>query len=185
MQRGGFGSEQAAVEALERALDRLRREQGLVEAPRLDEFVEEYLFLHDGEPETIDKLRWLLAKAVREFGSRRLNQLQPAAICRWRMTIPPRHRFEATQALSQVLARAVRFRMIDVNPAKVENKQRRYTEKRPFECWDEVKALAAAIGPRYGPLVIFAAATGVGCRNSIPLQIVHRFVFGLRGREVS
>jgi hypothetical protein len=35
LQRGGFKSEQAAREALERALARLRREQGLVEAPRL------------------------------------------------------------------------------------------------------------------------------------------------------
>src|SRR5436190_6747502 len=39
LQRGGFKTEQAAREALERALGRLRREQGLVEAPRLRELV--------------------------------------------------------------------------------------------------------------------------------------------------
>lgn len=79
------------------------------------------------------------------------------------MTIPPGHRFEATQALRQVLARAVDWGMLDVNPAKlgVENPQRRYTEKRPFESWDELHALAAALGPRHGQLVIFAAATGL------------------------
>jgi predicted DNA-binding WGR domain protein len=33
VQRGGFATEQAAVEALERALERLRRERGLVETP--------------------------------------------------------------------------------------------------------------------------------------------------------
>jgi hypothetical protein len=43
VQHGGFGSERAAVEALERALEQLRREQGLVEAPMLAELVEFYL----------------------------------------------------------------------------------------------------------------------------------------------
>jgi hypothetical protein len=78
------------------------------------------------------------------------------------MTIPTGHRFEATQALRQVLARAVDWGMLDVNPAKlgVENPQRRYTEKRPFESWDELQTLAQTLGPRHGPLAIFAAATG-------------------------
>jgi|SRR3954452_19913018 hypothetical protein len=50
VQRGGFATEQAAVEALERALERLRREHGLVETPTLAEFVEIYLGQHGGEP---------------------------------------------------------------------------------------------------------------------------------------
>jgi hypothetical protein len=62
VQRGGFKSEQAAIEALERALERLRRERGLVEAPPLRELVDVYLAQHDGEPETVEKLRWLLGK---------------------------------------------------------------------------------------------------------------------------
>src|ERR671918_2944833 len=119
-QRGGFESEQAAAEALARALERLRREQGLVEAPRLRELVDVYLAQHDGEPETIEKLRWLLAKAVRSFGHRRINRLRPAEIAAWRMTIPAGHRFEATQALRQVLARAVSWGLIDVTqPSRV------------------------------------------------------------------
>jgi integrase len=53
--------------------------------------------------------------------------------------------------------------MIDVNPAKqgIDNPQRRRTEKRPVESWDELNALASELGPRFGPLVIFAAATGL------------------------
>jgi hypothetical protein len=53
--------------------------------------------------------------------------------------------------------------MIDVNPAKtgVDNPQRRRVEKRPFESWEEVEAVAVAVGARYGPLVLFAAATGM------------------------
>ncbi len=163
VQRGGFASEQAAAEALERVLEQLRREQGLVESPTLAEFVEVYLAQHEGEPETTAKLRWLLQKAVRAFGERRLSELRSPAIAAWRMTIPAGHRFEATQALRQVLARAVSWGLLDVNPAKlgVENPQRRYREKRPFESWDELHALASTLGARYGPMVVFAAATGL------------------------
>jgi integrase len=176
VQRGGFESEQAAVEALERALERLRREQGLVQAPRLSELVDVYLAQHDGEPETVEKLRWLLAKAVRPFGHRRISQLRPAEIAAWRMTIPAGHRFEATQALRQVLARAVSWGLIDVNPAKqgVDNPQRRRTEKRPFDSWNELNALAAELGPRYGPLALFAATTGLRPGEWIALE--HRDV---------
>lgn len=39
VQRGGFPSEQAAAEALERALEQLRREHGLIEAPTLADLV--------------------------------------------------------------------------------------------------------------------------------------------------
>ena len=172
VQRGGFASEHAAAEALDRALERLRREQGLVEAPRFRELVDLYLAQHDGEPETVEKLRWLLAKAVASFGDRRISKLRSAEIAAWRMTIPQGHRFEATQALRQVLARAVSWGLIDLNPAKhgVDNPQRRRTEKRPFESWTELEALAAEVGPRYGPLVLFAAATGLRPGEWIALE---------------
>ena len=125
--QGGFASERDASGPLERALERLRREQGCGSALTLAELVAEYLAQHDGEPETIEKLRWLLTKPVKAFGTRRLPQLRSQEIAAWRMTIPPGHRFEATQALRQVLARAVVWGMIDVNPARygVDNAQRR------------------------------------------------------------
>src|SRR5215204_5652914 len=174
LQRGGFPSEQAAAEALERVLEQLRREHGLVETPTLAEFVDVYLAQHEGERETVEKLRWLLAKAVRAFGERRLGQLRSPAIAAWRMTIPAGHRFEATQALRQVLARAVSWGLLDLNPAKlgVENPQRRYAEKRPFESWHELYALADKLGPRHGPMVLFAGATGL--RPGEWLALEHR-----------
>jgi hypothetical protein len=53
--------------------------------------------------------------------------------------------------------------MIDVSPAKhgVDNPQRRYTEKRPFESWAEIAAVAARLGSHYGPIVMFATPTGL------------------------
>src|SRR6266540_3500626 len=163
LQRGGFSSERDAAEAFERALERLRRQNGVGSTLTLKELVVEYLAQYDAEPETIDKLCWLLAKALRAFGGRRLPELRSQEIAAWRMTISPGHRFEATQALRQVLARAVVWGMIDSNPAKqgVDNPQRRRTEKRPFESWAQLDELATRLGSRYGPPVLFAAATGL------------------------
>src|SRR5215210_2047251 len=72
LQRGGFSPERDAAEALERALEHLRRQKGVGSTLTLKELVEEYLAQYDAEPETIDKLCWLLAKALRAFGGRRL-----------------------------------------------------------------------------------------------------------------
>jgi len=150
VQRGGFTSEVDAGEALERALERLRRANGTANTLTLTELVDEYLLQHNAEPQTIEKLRWLLAKAVRVSGAQRLGQLRSQEIAAWRMTIPPGHRFEATQALRQVLTRAVHWGMIDVNPAThgVDNRQRRRTEKRPFESWAQLRQVASRLSDR-------------------------------------
>jgi integrase len=57
----------------------------------------------------------------------------------------------------------VAWGMVDINPAKVgvDNPVRRRKEQHPFESWVELEALAEAIGPRYGPMILFAAATGL------------------------
>jgi integrase len=163
VQRGGFRSEGDARAALGRALEKLRRESGVGRRLTLAEFVDEYLAQHEVSPVTLEKLRFLLARAVQTFGDYYLDELDPVKISAWRMTVPPGYRFEATQALRQVLARAVLWRLLDVNPAKqgVENPQRRRSEKRPFESWEELEALADRLGPRFGPMVLFAAATGM------------------------
>ncbi len=172
VQRGGFCSERDARESLERALERVRRANGTGTALTLTGLVDEYLAQHDAQPETIEKLRWLLSKAVSEFGDQRLGQLRSHEIAAWRMTIPAGHRFEATQALRQVLSRAVDWQMIDTNPAKhgVDNPQRRRTEKRPFESWAQLATVASRLGDRERALVIFAAATGLRPGEWIALE---------------
>jgi hypothetical protein len=67
-----------------------------------------YLAQHGAQPETIAKLRWLLSKATAAFGkSPIIFELAPAEIAAWRMTIPYGHRFEATQALRQLVPASV------------------------------------------------------------------------------
>jgi integrase len=163
VQRGGFASERDAAEALERELERLRRERRVSRSLTVAELVEAYLAQHDVELVTIEKLRWLLGKAVAAFGERPIRELRSEEVAAWRIALSAGYRFDATQALRQVLARAVVWGMIDVNPAKlgVDNPTPRRREQRPFESWAELHAVAAHLAPRYRPMVIFAAATGL------------------------
>ena len=162
-QAGGFASHGEALEALQVALERLHRRNGRMAQIMLSELAEEYLAQHEAAPRTIAKLRWLLAKATCVFGDRRLVDLRSEEIAAWRATLPEGHRFEATQALRQVLNRAVAWKILDSNPAKigVDNPRRQHPEKRPFESWAEIDALAEQLGPVYGPMIVFAAATGL------------------------
>jgi integrase len=125
--------------------------------------VEAYLAQHDVEPVTIETLRWLFGKAVAVFGDRPVGELRSQEIAAWRIALSPGYRFDATQALRQVLSRAVLWGMLDVNPAKlgVDNPSPRRREQRPFESWAELDAVAANLSSRYRPMAIFAAATGL------------------------
>jgi integrase len=162
-QVGGFATQGEALQALQVALERLHRRNGRVAQITLSELVVEYLAQHEAAPRTIAKLRWLLAKATGAFGDRRVVELRSDEIAAWRATLPEGHRFEATQALRQVLNRAVAWKILDSNPAKtgVDNPRRQHPEKRPFESWAEIEVLAEHLGPVYGPMIVFAAATGL------------------------
>jgi hypothetical protein len=169
-QLGGFASRAEAEEALRKALARLRP-GGCAATVTLADLVDEYLGMHQAEPVTIAKLRWLLSKATASLGAVRLADLSPKDIYGWRQTIPEGHRCEATQALRQVLNRAVEWEWLADNPAKrVPNPPRRAKEKRPFESWEEIEAVAAQLGPVYAPMVVFAAAHGCDPRSSSGLS---------------
>jgi integrase len=138
--------------------------------------------VHQAEPVTIAKLRWLLGKAKAALGEVRLAALSSEQVCEWRLTVPEGHRYEATQALRQVLNRAVAWQLIDYNPAKrgVPNPLRRYKEKRQFESWEQIETVAERLGPVYGPMVVFAAATGL--RPSELFGLEQRDLRSLRAR---
>jgi integrase len=167
-QVGGFATRAAAERALRRELERLRPGRQMTVA----ELVERYLRVHQAAPATMEKLCWLLAKATAEFGEVRLGDLRADEICSWRGTLPEGHRFEATQALRQVLNAGVAWQLLDVNPAKrgVSNPLRRFPEKRPFESWDEIRAVAAQLGHVTGPLLVFGAATGLRPAELVALE---------------
>jgi integrase len=164
--------ERDAAEALERELERLRRERRVSSSLTLPQLVEVYLAQHDVEQVTIEKLRWLLGKAVAVFGDRPVAELCSEEIASRRMQLSPGYRFDATAALRQVCARAVVWGMIDVNPAKlgVDNPSPRRREQRPFESCAELDLVAAHLSPRYRPMVIFAAATGLRPAEWVALE---------------
>ena len=170
-QVGGFATRAEAEKALRKVLDRLGPGGGRGTIT-LAEFVDEYLEMHQAAPVTIAKLRWLLGKATAELGEKRLADLTPRDVYAWRFSVPEGHRFEATQALRQVLNRAVAWRLLDFNPAKlgVPNPARRAKEKRPFETWRQIEAVAAQLGPVYGPMTIVAAADRTAAVGAVRLE---------------
>ena len=93
----------------------------------------------------------------------RLAELSPEQVSAWRLTVPEGHRFEATQALRQVLNRAVAVEADRgaTRPSVVPNPGRRCREQRPFDSWAQIRSLAERLGPTFGPMVVFAAATGL------------------------
>jgi integrase len=161
-QMGGLATRPEAIKALDKALARLGP-GGRAATMTLGELVEEYLEMHQAEPVTLAKLRWLLGKATATLGEVRLAELSPKDVYAWRLTIREGHRFEATQALRQVLGRAVAWGLLESNPAKrgVPNQLRRSKEKQPFESWQQIDAIAERLSSVYGPMVVFAAATGL------------------------
>jgi integrase len=161
LQMGGFSTRAEAQRALQNKLARLLP-GGRSATLTLGEWIAEYLDTHQGERVTVAKLRWLLGKATAELGEVRLCELSPEQVCAWRLNVPEGHRFEATQALRQVLNRAVAWRLIEDNPAKrVPNPSRRCREQRPFESWAQLRSVTERLGPTFGPTVVFAAATGL------------------------
>jgi hypothetical protein len=104
----------------------------------------------------------MLAKATAAFGDVPVRRLLPDEIGRWAKRLPDGHRHDAMVALRQVLNAAVRWKVIEENPARlVPNPLPRREEIRPFETWAEVEAVAEELGP-YGPLVVLRPGPASG-----------------------
>ena len=80
----------------------------------------------------------------------------------WRASLPEGSRYRLTLALRQALGAAVRWRYMTRNPAvdAGRNPQPRREELRPFTP-EEIDALEVELGPVFGPLLVFAAETGL------------------------
>lgn len=139
----------------------------------LSELVERYLRVHGASrsPRTITILRERLGYALELWENRRLGQLSPGEIADWTATLPERSRYGIVQALRQTLEAAVRWQMIPANPAKLAgpNPQPRTEEIQPFSI-EGVDMVAIELGATWGPLVVFAAETGLRPSEWIALE---------------
>ena len=180
-----FTTRRDALDGLARKLDEvsaLRR--GDVAAvrrramPTLAELVDEYIAQHNAEANTLRTLRERLRYATEApalagtggFRAIRIDRLQPHEIGAWRKRLPERSAWGIHKALRQVLAYAVRAKLLDENPAAlVPNPEPKRRAIPVFVSWAEVEAVADELGP-WRPLVPFAAGTGLRPSEWIPLE---------------
>jgi len=101
VQKGGFPSEDAAARARDRALRRLQRGAGSARPLTFGELAAEYLAQHQAEPETVDKLRWLLSTSRAAFGDKAIDAIHGRDVAAWRMTLAAGHRFEAPKPCAE------------------------------------------------------------------------------------
>jgi integrase len=87
-----------------------------------------------------------------------------ADIAAWQATLPPGYRPKILGAFAQVIDRAVAWKVIRENPVRLARTGKRRVQRRreiePFTR-GEVDLIARELGPLYGPMVVFAAETGL------------------------
>jgi integrase len=172
--RSGFTTKTEARRWFAEQLASVRRGQPTSELT-FDAFVDVFIERHGAtvSARTKETLAERLAPARAAFGAWTLRELELAAddVAAWRATLAPRSRYRLTSALRQALAAAVRWRYMARNPAvdAGRNPQPRLEELRPFTL-DEVDSLGLELGPVFGPLVIFAAETGLRTNEWVALE---------------
>jgi integrase len=184
--RGGFATKAEAGEWLDGRLDeveRLRRgEPAAVRRqtmPTLQELVDEYLEQHSAEANTIRTLRARLRYATEGpaldgaggFGSLRVDRLTVPELGAWRKRLPERSAWAITKALRQVLAYAVRAKILDENVAKlVPNPEPKRREVPAFATIEDLEAVAEELGPVFGAIPVVAGLTGLRPEEWIALE---------------
>jgi hypothetical protein len=180
LQVGGFSTKAEAQRALQNRLARLLP-GGRPAALTLGEWVEEYLDTHHGERVTVAKLRWCSGRRPPSWVMCALPSFWLSRSARGGSPFRKGHRFEATQALRQVLNRAVVWKLIDDNPAKrgLPNPGRRCRDQRPFDSWAQLRSVAERLGrvrgrDRLRPSELFALEQGDVDRAAGVVQIRRR-----------
>lgn len=132
----------------------------------LREHVDRYLEVHAAtrDSNTIRSLRERSKRPVAAFGDVQLRDLERMAgdLATWQTTLPERSRYAIMQALRQMLDAAVRWGDMGCNPAKLAGANPPPPPRgvRTFTL-AEIDKLALELGPTYGPMIRFAAATGM------------------------
>jgi len=184
--KGGFATKTAAREWLDGRtkevaalrsghLPTIRRQN----MPTLAELVAEYLDQHNAEANTLRTLTARLRYATDGpaldgkggFADVRLDRLTVHELGAWRKRLPERSAWGIHKALRQVLAYAVRVKLLDENPAGlVPNPEPKRREVQSFETIGELEAVAAELLPGYRAVPIFAALTGLRPEEWIALE---------------
>jgi integrase len=98
------------------------------------------------------------------FGDRRLDAVGVSDVAAWQAALPEGYRPKIVAAFSQVLDRAVVWKLLRENPVRLARTGKRRVARRPeIEPFtqEEIDRVAAEVGPVLGPMVVFAAETGL------------------------
>lgn len=168
--RRRFRTRKDAEAAAREARDRERRRRAGIPEQRepitYAELVELFLDQYTATGRGADRwMRDMLAYSLKTFGSVSVRELLPENIGRWIKNLPvgAKTKQHALGAMRQVLRAGVTWGYLAVNPARpaaVKSPPSQPPDIVPFESWGEVFAVAEEAG-RYGPLVVFACATGL------------------------
>lgn len=167
--RGRFSSKQEALDYFsEQIAPRLGLAFSQEPSPSMAEFAERFLAAYAAEvdPRTVRTLRERLRRPLAAFGSRSLGDLERSIpeLAAWAAGLPEGYRPKVMGALAQVLDKACAWRLMRENPARLARVgKRRVAQRREPEPFsrEEIDRIARELGPRLGPLIVFAAESGL------------------------
>ena len=129
------------------------------------EIVERYLDQYPHSPQAKTTLEYRLKHSTDAFGTTRASDLTTETFQVWLKGLPGNSaasKAHIIKAVRQVFRWAIEAGRVARNPAEAAKAPKDVHDPAdPFESWPEVHAVAAAIGDRYRPLVLFWAATGL------------------------
>ena len=165
-------------------LDRLRdqerrRKQGIPEPQEsitYDALADKVLDQYPHRPQSKRTLTENLNRSRAQFGATLVRELRAESIGAWLATLDlaPTTKRNTLKTMRQVLTQGVEWQYVPTNAARaVTMPSLDGDSMHPFESWEEVFAVADAIGaihPIYRALVIFACATGLRPQEWQPLE---------------
>lgn len=170
----GFRTKGKAEEWLRRRLEEQR--DGLKHDPSMTfrRLADMYVDQHVASEARITNMRYMLRLANDAFGDEPLSSITPQQIGRWRMGLSEGTRHEALAAVKQVLKAAVDWGFLLRSPAaSISNPRPKRREFVPFEDWDEVEALDAAMPEPYRGIAVFTVGTGLRPQEWTKLEWQH------------
>jgi integrase len=183
--RAGFKSRSEARAWFQDVERRRMRGETVTPTPlTLAELVDEYLSQHVAEQNTLRALRDRLKLATdgipvkpraaeREHGLGviRVDRLDARTVGAWRKRLPEGSAWHVHKALRQVLAYAVRAKLVTENVAKlVPNHEPKRREIPTFHNWHELYRVAAELPPERRSLPILVAGTGLRPEEWLALE---------------